>query len=219
MRLRLAIALVLGIGPGGCAGSKHARELDKASRDLGRAVGRADAGAIRGSVVPGARGQVDLGAVIKAKRKWSKALKKPEEIQAEAIVMLAPDLPVRAVLTSAGWRFAEDPTDIYAQGTPRQALRALVLASRHERWDVLIQLAPKRYRMGLSAEDLRTAWTEGEHAEVLSEARDAVAGHLADPIVADAHEAVLEIGPGHVARLEREGDLWVVVDFLPETPQ
>jgi hypothetical protein len=215
--VRLWVAVAVAVL--GCGGSRHTRELAEASRDLGRSVGRADASAIRGSVVPGARGQVDLGAVIKAKRKWSKALKRPDEIQAEAIVMLAPDLPVRAVFTAEGWRFAEDPTDIYAQDSPRSALRALVLASRHQRWDVLIQLAPKRYRMGLSAEDLRKAWTKGEHAEVLGEARDAVARHLADPLVADAHEAVLEIAPGHVARLEREGDRWVVVDFLPETPQ
>ena len=70
----------------------------------------------------------------------------------------------------------------------------------------------------LSQDDLREAWTKGEHAAVLRAARDRVAEHLADPIVADAHEAVLEIAPGHVARLEREGDRWVIVDFLPESP-
>jgi hypothetical protein len=213
-RTPIVLFAVVGLG---CA-HKTSRELERASRDLAQAVGKGNAADIRASVVPGARGQVDTKAMLAgpAKRQWQKALANPEQVQPEAIVHVAPDMPVRAVWTDAGWRFAEDPTDIYGQSTPRQALRALVLASRFERWDVLVSLAPKRYRMGLSADDLRDAWKKGEHAEVLRAARDRVAEHLADPIVADAHEAVLEIAPGHVARLEREGDRWVIVDFLPE---
>jgi hypothetical protein len=208
----LAMLLLLGCG------HQATRSLDRASNRLANAVGKGEAGEIRQSIVPGARGQVDVDAMIAGKKKWQKALSHAEPVQPEAIVFVAPDVPVRVVLTDSGWRFAEDPTDIYAQNTPRQALRALVLASRFERWDVLVALAPKRYRMGLSADDLREAWSKGEHADVLRAARDRVAEHLADPIVADAHEAVLEIAPGHVARLEREGDRWVVVDFLPESP-
>jgi hypothetical protein len=212
-----ALALLLAALALGC-GHQPTRSLDRASRRLANAVGKGDPAGIRANVVPGARAQVDVDALVANKKKWQKALKDADPVQPEAIVFVAPDLPVRAVLTDDGWRFAEDPTDIYAQNTPRQALRALVLASRFERWDVLVALAPKRYRMGLSADDLREAWSKGEHAEVLRATRDRVAEHLADPIVADAHEAVLEIAPGHVARLEREGDRWVVVDFLPESP-
>jgi hypothetical protein len=211
------VAVLLVAASLGC-GYQATRSLDRASHRLGTAVGKGNAADIRANVVPGARAQIDVDALVAGKKKWQKSLKDPDAVQPEAIVFVAPDLPVRVVLTDDGWRFAEDPTDIYAQNTPRQALRALVLASRFERWDVLVALAPKRYRMGLSADDLRDAWSKGEHAAVLRAARDRVAEHLADPIVADAHEAVLEIAPGHVARLEREGDRWVVVDFLPESP-
>lgn len=148
-----------------------------------------------------------------ARRSWSKALADPQQVRPEAIVFLGFDRPVRVVLTDKGWRFAEDPTDIYAQATPRQALSALVVASRNQRWDVMVRLAPRRYRIGLSEGDLEKAWTKGEHAEALAAARDRLAEHLADPVVADAHEAVLDMGDGHVARLEREHDRWVVVDF------
>jgi hypothetical protein len=148
-----------------------------------------------------------------ARRTWSKALSKPAAVQPEAVVLISPEHPVRVMWTEQGWRFAEDPTDLYAQATPRQALRAIVLASRNQRWDVLVQLAPRRYRIGLSAEDLERAWTNGEHAQALAAARDRLARHLADPIVADAHEAVLDMGDGQFARLEREHDRWVVVDF------
>ncbi|MFY0541764.1 hypothetical protein [Nannocystis pusilla] len=115
--------------------------------------------------------------------------------------------------TPRGWVFAEDPTLVYDQSTPRAALRSLVRASLQRRWDVLLGLAPERYRLGLSEDDLRAAWTEGEHADALQTARDRLAARLGDPIVADAHEAVLDLGNAEVARLEREGTRWVVVDF------
>lgn len=198
----------------GCA-PRQARALRGASHDLSRAVGRGDAEEIRSHVVTGARGHVDVDAMITgtARRSWAKVLDEPVEAVPEAVVFLGPEQPVRAVWTDDGWRFAEDPTDVYAQRTPRQALRALVRATRAQRWDVLLRLAPRRYRLGLSEDDLHRAWTEGEHAQALAAARDRLAAHLADPMVADADEAALDLGQGHVARLEREGDRWVVVEF------
>ncbi|MCH9680344.1 MAG: hypothetical protein K0V04_02835 [Deltaproteobacteria bacterium] len=197
----------------GCAPAQ-VRTLRKASHDLGRAVAHDDAAEVREHIVVGARGTVDVDAMLKgtARRSWQRALNDPHAVP-EAIVFMGPELPVRVVWTHEGWRFAEDPTDVYAQRTPRQALRALVRATRASRWDVLVDLAPRRYRLGLSEEDLRQAWTEGEHGEALRTARDRLARHLADPIAADADEAALDMGQGHVARLEREGDRWVVVEF------
>lgn len=198
----------------------EARKLERASKELGRAVARAQEAKIRDAAVPSARATVDTEAMTRGgnRKAWARALSRPERVESEATVLITSDLPVRMVWSESGWRLAEDPTDLYAQQTPRQALRALVLASRFNRWDVLVGLAPKRYRMGLSERDLEKAWTQGEHAAVLRAARDELARHLTDPIVADAHEAVLDMGGGHVARLEREGDRWVVVDFLPPTP-
>ncbi|MCX4244609.1 hypothetical protein [Paraliomyxa miuraensis] len=199
----------------GCGVPRQGRTLRVASRDLSRAVSRSDAEAIREFVVMGARGHVDVDSMLTgtARRSWVKALDEPLEVIPEAVVFLGPDHPVRVVWTADGWRFGEDPTDGYAQRTPRQALGALVRATRAERWDVLLRLAPRRYRLGLSEEDLRRAWTEGEQGEALRAARDRLASHLADPILADADEAALDMGQGHVARLEREGDHWVVVEF------
>jgi hypothetical protein len=210
-RVGLICTIALTIG---CAHSE-ARSLKRASRSLGKSVARADAVAVRAAVAPGARGLVDLEEMTSgtARRAWSKALSKPTEVVPEAVVFVATDQPVRVVWTQEGWRFGEDPTDLYAQATPRQALRSLVLASRNQRWDVLVRLAPRRYRIGLSAEDLELAWTQGDYGQALTAARDRLAQHLADPIIADAHEAVLDMGDGRIARLEREHDRWVVVDF------
>jgi hypothetical protein len=213
-RAAAAAAVVLGLGALACA-PRQARGLRRASHELGRAVAKGDVEAVRSHVVAGGRGQVDTRAMLEgtARRTWSKALGDPETIRPEATLLLGPEQPVTAVWTPEGWRFAEDPTDVYAHRTPRQALRALVRATRAGRWDVLVELAPRRYRLGLSAEDLRVAWTEGEQGSALRAARDRLASHLAGPIVADADEASLDMGQGHVARLEREGDRWVVVEF------
>lgn len=211
----LAACLIAGVAFG--CGHDPARELERASTGLGRAVSRGDTAAVSSATAPGVRVQTEVLLEGAEHEAWEKGLKKPQAVEPTAVIFLAPDFPVDVVQTAQGWRFAEDPTDLYAQDTPRHALRALVWASRAQRWDVVLRLAPKRYRMGLSEDDLRIAWTEGEYADVLTAARDAVAKHLADSIRADAHEATLTLAPNHVVHLEREGDQWVIVDFLGET--
>lgn len=214
LAIAAATLSVATIFAGGC-GHRQARRLTQASEALGKDVGRGDAAQVRGHVVPGVQASTDVDAMLKgtARKSWSRTLSDPVEVRPEAIVFLTPDQPVRVVWTEQGWRFAEDPTDVYAQSTPRQALRAMVIASRRERWDVMLELAPRRYRTGLSVKDLERAWTEGEHAQALRERRDRLADHLSDAIVQDAHEATLDLGEGHMARLEREGSRWVVVEF------
>jgi len=179
-------------------------------------VGKGDAKAVDSRVIPGVRNLVNYSQLLGSediRRKSRRQLEKPWVVKPTAVLFLANDQPIEVIETENGWVFAEDPTDFYSQATPRAALRALVRASRSERWDVLVRLAPERYRIGLSEEKLALAWTEGEYASQLAEARDRLALHLADPIAEDAHEAVLDLGDDQRVYLEREGDRWVVVDF------
>ena len=218
MGVRGLQSIVIAVGliavAAGC-GHREATRLTKASRAMGKAVAKGDAAEVRTHIVAGAAGTVDVEGMLAgtARKSWSRSLAKPDEVQPRAIVFIEPQYPVEVVWTDDGWRFAEDPTDVYAADTPRHAVRALVVASRRQRWDVLLRLAPQRYRTGLSVDDLKKAWTEGEHATALRAARDRLADRVANPILSDAHEAALDLGDGDVARLEREGDRWVVVDF------
>jgi len=189
------------------------RDVRDASRRTARAIARGDMSRVRAQVLPGLRSRVDYHALDQGKRTWSSALNRPIHVRTEGTLLLTDEEPVRVVLTERGWRFAEDPTSFYPRETPRQALRTLVRATRSERWDVVLTLAPRRYRIGLSKEDVARVWTRGEQAKALAGARDRLARHLADPILVDAHEAVLELGYGHKVWLEREADGWVVVDF------
>lgn len=195
----------------GCGG--HARALVSASGDLGKSVRRGEREKIDQRVLPAARSRVDYEALLADKSNWGERLARPTGARPEALIYLSNDDVVEAVWTDKGWRFASDPTVYYGQSTPREALRSLVRASREQRWDVLLDLAPRRYRMGLSAEDLALAWTEGAQAKSLQEARDRLAERLSGTIRADAHQAILDLGDGEFARLEREKDRWVVVDF------
>jgi hypothetical protein len=207
---RLA-CLVLAILLAGCGG--QARALVRSSGDLGKAVRRGEREQIDAAVLPATRSRIDYEQLLDESGAWSARLSRPTGARPEALIFLANDDVVQVVWTDDGWRFASDPTAYFGQSTPREALRSLVRASRESRWDVMLNLAPRRYRMGLSAEDLATAWTEGPQAQVLQEARDRLAERLSGTIRADAHQAILDLGDGEFARLEREKDRWVVVDF------
>lgn len=195
----------------GCGG--HARSLVDASGDLGKAVRRGDQETIDESVLPATRARIDYEALLEEEAKWGERLARPTGARPEALIYLGNDEVIEAVWTDKGWRFASDPTVYFGQSTPREALRSLVRASREQRWDVMLNLAPRRYRMGLSEDDLAAAWTDGPQATALQESRDRLADRLSGTIRADAHQAILDLGDGEFARLEREKDRWVVVDF------
>jgi hypothetical protein len=185
----------------------------RASGDLGKSVRRGDRDKIDQAVLPATRSRIDYEALLEDKSGWGDRLGHPTGARPEALLYLANDEVVEAVWTDKGWRFASDPTAYFGQSTPREALRSLVRASREGRWDVMLNLAPRRYRMGLSEQDLAAAWADGPQAAALNEARDRLAEQLAGTIRADAHQAILDLGDGEFARLEREKDRWVVVDF------
>jgi hypothetical protein len=210
----LVLALSCTTALGGCVAAQQ-RALYRESKQLAKAVKKQDRKKVEAQVLPGARGSIDFDALTsdKGSKAWYGALDNPTSVRPEGVLFLGDAEPTEVVWTDDGWRFAVDPTDYYGQSTPRQALRSLVRASRNKRWDRLLDLAPRRYRTGLAAGDLERAWTEGEHAEELSAARDRLADHLGDPIRGDSYEAVLDLGDGRAARLEREGERWVVVDF------
>jgi len=211
IELAAVFAVCASLSSIGCAG--HARSLVASSTKLGKSVRKGEREKIAQSVLPATRSRVDYETLLEDESEWADRLSQPTGARPEALLYLGNDDLVEVVWTDAGWRFASDPTDYFGQSTPREALRSLVRASREGRWDVMLDLAPRRYRMGLSEEDLERAWTDGPQAEMLQEARDRLSSRLSGTIRADAHQAILDLGDGEFARLEREKDRWVVVDF------
>jgi hypothetical protein len=108
---------------------------------------------------------------------------------------------------AAGWRLEAPPLDPYGQATPRAALRSFVRAVENRRYDVLVRLAPSRYRSTITVEKLRAFW-EGEAAAqnraFLRELRLNLYAHIAE----EGDEAFMTYGSGRQVRFAREEGLW-----------
>ncbi|GEM_PF-1292590 len=197
---------------GGCAA--ESRSLRRSSRDLGDRLVAMDVTGVEALVLPAYRTHLDHKILFADSdgRGWAQRLRQPIDLRLTARVIVG-DAVVDTVSTLGSWCFTVDPTVFYGQSTPRSALGSFVLATTTGRWDVLLRLAPRRYRIGLSTHDLEQAWTRGASAKDLHERRDRLAENLVGTILVDSHQATLILGDGGVVRLEREGERWVIVDF------
>ena len=120
---------------------------------------------------------------------------------------------VALVREGRGWKIDEQPFSPYDQSTPRAALRSFVRAIEGRRYDVLLRLAPARYRAVVTTENLRAFWqAEGtaSHKALLSELHL----HMGARIFDEGDEAYMPYGAGRQVRFAREGGLWKI-----ETPE
>jgi len=117
--------------------------------------------------------------------------------------------PVVLVAEGGGWRVDGPAFDPWGQGTPRAALRTFIRALDERRYDVLLRLAPNRYRGDLSVDKLRQYWEEQRKDD-----RPALLGRLraaaAAPIVESGDEAHLPYGPEQEVRFLREDGRWKI---------
>jgi len=111
------------------------------------------------------------------------------------------------VREGAAWHLETPPYAPFAQDTPRAALRAFIRAVEQSRYDVLVALAPARYRAAVTPEKLRSFW-QAFGAErttaLLRDLRLAADEH----IVEEGDEAFVVYGGGRQVRLVREAGLW-----------
>jgi hypothetical protein len=115
----------------------------------------------------------------------------------------------RASLVREGgtWRLESPPFEPFAQDTPRAALRAFIHAVESGRYDMLVDLAPARYRGDITVEKLRAFWdSQGQDRRrtMLSALRLA----LERRIIEEGDEAYLVYDGGRQVRFVREEGLW-----------
>ena len=114
------------------------------------------------------------------------------------------------VQEGGSWRIDAPPLEPWPRRTPRAALRSFVRALAERRYDVLVRLAPARYRVGLTAEKVRQMWEgerKAENQKLLAELR----ANLDAPIVELGDEAHMPYGD-HEVRFLREDGLWTIAD-------
>jgi len=116
---------------------------------------------------------------------------------------------VPLVLEQGQWRVDGPAFEPWGQGTPRAALRTFVRALEAKRYDILLRLAPRRYRGELTADRLRRYWEE-ERREDGPPLLGRLRAGLTAPIAEMGDEAHLPLGADREARLVREDGLWRV---------
>jgi hypothetical protein len=106
-----------------------------------------------------------------------------------------------------GWRLEAPPIDPYGQASPRAALRSFVRAVESRRYDVLVRLAPARFRSTLTADKLRAFWEGPAGAPERAFLRE-LRLNLYARIAEEGEEAFMTYGTGRQVRFVREEGLW-----------
>jgi hypothetical protein len=126
---------------------------------------------------------------------------------ARAEIALGDGERVTLVREAGTWRLESPPFEPFGQDTPRAALRAFIHAVESGRYDMLVELAPARYRGDVTAEKLRAFWqTQG--ADRKRALLGALRLALERRIIEEGDEAYLVYDGGRQVRFVREEGLW-----------
>jgi hypothetical protein len=207
---RLALGALL------CVGCGHGTPApDDALQTFGAALERGDWAAAYGQMsasyrrsVPLAEFRRQMEAAPADARDAGRMLREHAERWGNRVeVRAGGDERIQLVREGSLWRLERPPFEPFGQETPRAALRSFIRAVETARYDVLIQLAPARYRGEITTEKLRRYW-EGQGPErtkaMLRDLRVALEGR----IVEEGDEAFLVYGTGRQVRFVREEAQW-----------
>jgi hypothetical protein len=130
------------------------------------AIERKDYGAAYGLMSSSYRQQVSLADFRKTMERDATELaadarslrESADRWSGRATVTVPGDERVSLTREGGSWRLDGPALDPYGQGTPRAALRSFVRAVESRRYDVLLRLAPARFRATLTADKLRAFW-------------------------------------------------------------
>jgi hypothetical protein len=124
-----------------------------------------------------------------------------------AEVVLGDAERVGLVREGGAWRLESPPFEPFGQDTPRAALRAFIHAVEGGRYDMLVELAPARYRPDITSDKLRAFW-QSQGAERKRLLMSALRLALERRIIEEGDEAYLVYDGGRQVRFIREEGLW-----------
>jgi hypothetical protein len=179
------------------------------------AIERKDYGAAYGLMSSAYRQQVSLADFRKAMERDANELaadaralrESADRWSGRATVAVPGDDRVSLSREGGGWRLDAPPLDPYGQATPRAALRSFVRAVENRRYDVLMRLAPNRFRSALTTEKLRAFWEGASGAPERAFLRE-LRLNLYARIAEEGEEAFMTYGTGRQVRFVREEGLW-----------
>ena len=209
--VRFALACVLAVG--GCA--ERAASPAGALGQYGAALERADwasayrlmSSSYRKRVSP-AEFRKQMEAAAADTRTAGRALRENAAAwAARAEVLLGEGERVSLVREGGTWRLETPPFEPFGQDTPRAALRAFIHAVESTRYDILMELAPARYRADITTEKLRVFW-ESQGPEKKRSMLSGLRLALERRIIEEGDEAYLVYDGGRQVRFIREEGLW-----------
>jgi hypothetical protein len=179
------------------------------------AIERKDYGAAYGLMSAAYRQQVSLADFRRAMERDAtelaadaKALRETADRWNGRVTVSVPgDERVALSREGGGWHLDAPPLDPYGQATPRAALRSFVRAVENHRYDVLLRLAPTRFRSALTPEKLRAFWEGSAGAPERAFLRE-LRLNLYARIAEEGDEAFMTYGTGRQVRFVREEGLW-----------
>jgi hypothetical protein len=207
------LALALALGGAGCA--QRSAAPAGAIESYAAAIQRKDYAAAYGLMSASYRQQVSLADFRKQMERDAtelaadaKSLRDSAERWGGRVAVTVPgDERVQLVQEGGAWRIESPPLDPYGQATPRAALRSFVRAVENRRYDVLVRLAPARFRASVTPERLRAFWegpTSAQNRAFLRELRLNLGARIAE----EGDEAFMTYGSGRQVRFAREDGLW-----------
>jgi hypothetical protein len=126
---------------------------------------------------------------------------------ARAEVLLGEGERVSLVREGGAWRLESPPLPPFGQDSPRAALRAFIHAVESARYDMLVELAPARYRADITPDKLKAYW-QSQGAEKRRTMLSALRLALERRIIEEGDEAYLVYDGGRQVRFVREEGLW-----------
>ncbi len=134
-----------------------------------------------------------------------------DKLRVEARVNYGDGQYLKLAVDQGEWRIASDPTDLYSQLTPAEALNSFVRALELGRYDIVLRFVPNKSLKGLTVAKLKKAWGEDRKSEMVTLIRNLKA-NLDAPIHQDEDRATMAYGDGFEMKMVREDGVWKVVD-------
>jgi hypothetical protein len=205
--------LMVGLLAAGCA--QRAAAPGGAIEAYAAAIERKDYGTAYGLMSASYRQQVSLADYRKTMERDAtelaadaRALRdSADRWTGRATVTLPGEERVSLSREGGGWRLDAPPLDPYGQASPRAALRSFVRAVENKRYDVLLRLAPARFRATITTDKLRAFWegpASAQNRGFLRELRLNLYARIAE----EGEEAFMTYGSGRQVRFVREEGLW-----------
>lgn len=131
--------------------------------------------------------------------------------QVQAVVNYGAGETLKLEVEKGRWMIASDPSDLYSQSTPQDALRSFVRAIERKRYDIVLRFVPAKWADSMTVEKLKKQWEGGQRGEVTALLK-LLRENLKAPIHHSGDRASMPYGEKSEVRFVLEEGVWKIED-------